>query len=77
MIGEPERRTLTDVRGTKVRRFLARADMVDLEDEFWSLIYDGIASVPLKTARAVAVELEQSPRTVGDVLDGWRPKALH
>lgn len=45
-------------------------------DAFWTLVYDGSPSVDYETADAVVRELSKSDRTVGDVIDGFRPSVL-
>lgn len=43
---------------------------------FWDLVYQGHVDVTIAQARLVADELIDSPRTVRDLLDGWRPTVL-
>lgn len=75
------RPTLADFAHLKVCTFMDRAYRRDfpmnVRDAFWRAIYSGADSVPLRTARQVAIELNGSERTVADVMDGWRPAALN
>jgi hypothetical protein len=41
----------------------------------WAVLY-GYRVVDHETAKAVEAECSRSERTVGDVLDGWKPEAL-
>lgn len=41
----------------------------------WHVVY-GEAGVDFATAQAVEAELVDSPRTIRELLDGWRPAAL-
>ena len=39
----------------------------------FDLVYEGRACCTLEQARAIHDALERSGKTVGDLLDGWRP----
>lgn len=63
----------------KIARFIAEPDRDSRNpkphDAFWALLY-GKTVVDHATAVAVERELLSTTRTVGDVLEGWRPRAL-
>jgi len=48
----------------------------DIFGAFWELVYAGIKEVTWNMAMEAALELERSSKTVQDVIDGWKPKAL-
>lgn len=59
-----------------LRAFLRkREDSAPEVGALWAVLY-GYTVVDHATALAVAVECSESERTVGDVLEGWRPDAL-
>jgi hypothetical protein len=42
----------------------------------FALVYDGAPAVDHDTAVAVLDELRATDKTVGDLIDGWRPRAF-
>lgn len=47
------------------------------QDALWRVVYEGAAApIAHETALAIEAELVASPRTVRELLDGWRPAAL-
>lgn len=58
-----------------IRAFLRDNSPSPAEDAFWSLVY-GRTVVNHATAVAVERELSSSSRTVGELVEGWRPEAL-
>ena len=70
--------TLEPFRKLRIRTLLGR-----LPDEsapaivaLFDLVYDGAGVTMHETGRAVSYELENTDKTVGDLIDGWRPPAL-
>ena len=61
--------------GRPIRAFL-RDDYSEAHTAFWDMIYSRNRRVTHNTAVRAAAELANSPRTVGEVLNGWRPQAL-
>lgn len=65
-----------------IRRFLEAPatretpDPHELESAFWDVVYHETPACSATVARIVERELEQSERTVGEVLDGWRPDSM-
>ena len=57
-----------------VRAFLDRPGAA--EEPFWFLIYGNRRDVTVSEAKAVHAELQQSRKSIQDVLDGWRPDSL-
>jgi hypothetical protein len=71
-----ENETLQPHRKRKVRAFLRTFDDTTPEaGALWAVLFRHVV-VDHSTAITVAQELEASDRTVGDVLDGWRPDVL-
>lgn len=70
------RETLLPHAKRPIRAFLRRPTEA-AEGALWDLVYDRAPRVTFGVAKAVAEELEHSPHTVGDLLSGWRPDALH
>lgn len=62
-------------RKKKLRAILKGDDRSPEVGALWAVLY-GYAVVDHATAQHVAHECTTSDRTVGDVLDGWRPVAL-
>lgn len=79
--GKSPAEILAPIAKRRVSKFLEGTDHGSQEREeifwaFWEIVYDGIKQVTWSMAMSAALELEHSSKTVQDVIDGWKPKAL-
>lgn len=63
-------------RHRKVRVVVTGGAGLQLSRALFDVIYHETPACDHRSARRVEAELSASDRTVGDVLDGWRPPAL-
>ncbi len=68
------RELLEPHRKRKIRRLAATGD--ELERAIFDVVYHETPATTHAVARAVERELVLTERTVGELLDGWRPAAL-
>ena len=59
-----------------IRAFLRNCDAVE-ESALWSFVYRDHMGVLHDVAHQVSTEMETTTKTVGDLLGGWLPEALH
>lgn len=77
MIGE-KRPTLEDHAHRKVRTFLNDQKIIDtdLEFEFWNALYSNVKHMTHTQAKQLVTTMRKCTKTVGDVMEGWKPEEL-